>query len=82
MQIKIDKNLANAWKNELKLLPQINECLSTELIEHCAKLAQKYLNLRDIHLNELKVGGGLLEFCNLPIDDQLCQPPSSAARPY
>ena len=82
MQIKINKNLANAWKSELKLLPPINECLSTALIEHCAKLAQKYLNLRDIHLNELKVGGGLLEFCNLPIDDQLCQPPSNAARPY
>lgn len=82
MQIKLDKHCANAWKNELKLLPKTNKCLSTELIEHSAKLAQKYLNLRNVHLNELKVGGGLLEFSNLPIDDQLCHPLSSTSSPH
>lgn len=79
MQIKIEEHCANSWKNELKALPEFNECLTSSIIEHSASLARKYLNLRDIHLNELRIGGGLIEFSNLPIDDQLCPPPTSAS---
>ncbi|MCJ8162949.1 TauD/TfdA family dioxygenase [Acinetobacter zhairhuonensis] len=82
MQIKINEHCANSWKNELKELPEFNECLTSSIIEQSASLARKYLNLRDIHLNELRMGGGLIEFSNLPIDDQLCPPPTSASRPY
>lgn len=82
MRIKINKHCANSWKDELKALPKSNEYLTSAMIEHSANLAKKYLNLRDIHLNELRAGGGVIEFSNLPIDDQLCSPPTSAARPY
>ena len=82
MNIYLDLIEAKAWKNELKNLSKMNDIYSENVISTATKLAIKYLKLDEMHKNELKNGLGYISFSNLPVDDDLSDPPKNAARPY
>jgi L-asparagine oxygenase len=82
MNISIQPHASIEWKNTLHTLNADKYLFDEDLIEESANIAHHYLNINESHKNELKTGKGFIEFSNIPIDDQIGNPPCNATRPY
>lgn len=72
MEIILDLDKSNMWKEKLLELNGFNSAYSNEVINVSIELAKEYLELKDIHKNELKNGIGMTNYA----------PPQNASRPY
>ncbi|NHB57924.1 TauD/TfdA family dioxygenase [Acinetobacter shaoyimingii] len=82
MNISIQSRTSKAWKNTLLSLTPHQNSFNDDLIQESANIAHHYLNIDESHKDELKNGKGFIEFSNIPIDDQIGNPPCNATRPY
>lgn len=82
MKILISNDQANNLYNELnKLNLESHKGFCAEKIELYTNILNKYIHITDQHRKTLQEDG-YLEFSNLPLDKELCPPPSNASRPY
>ncbi|MDD0943736.1 TauD/TfdA family dioxygenase, partial [Xylella fastidiosa] len=82
MKINIDNETSFNLYNEInKLKAQMHDVYKKENIILYENIIKKHLNIGKDHQKELRENG-YIEFLNLPIDRDLCNPPELASRPY
>lgn len=82
MNINISNSTSLQWKNELLKLKLQNNHFDKDIINKSSAIATTFLNITEQHKEEIKSGSGYIEFSNIPLDDDICDPPPNAARPY
>lgn len=82
MNIKINSKTSQQWKKEIINLGIAHDSFDDHAINESAKIAISFLNINEQHKNEVQSGCGVLEFSNIPIDDDFTEPPQNAVRPY
>ncbi|MDD9316041.1 TauD/TfdA family dioxygenase [Acinetobacter lactucae] len=82
MKISIEPDQANKLYREFSSLEiSQEEVFASKNINLFGEIVKTYLDINSIHQTSLK-DKGYIEFSNLPVDKELCPPPSTASRPY
>lgn len=82
MHINIHPDTTQKWKQEIINLKISHNYFDDAIINESAQIASSFLSINDDHQKEVQTGQGVLEFSNIPIDDDINNPPSNAKRPY